>query len=45
MTTRKSLENCIYWQKLVLNQSKDLKQKERCKLAIAKLEEQLKALS
>jgi hypothetical protein len=45
MTTKKGLETSIYWQKIVLNQSKDPKQKERCKLAIAKLEEQLKAFN
>lgn len=44
MTSRKSLETSIYWQKIVVKQSKDIKQIERCKLAIKKLEEQLKAL-
>lgn len=43
MTSKKALETSIYWQKVVLKQSKDLKQKERCILAIKKLEEQLKA--
>jgi len=45
MTTRKALETSIYWQKVVIKQSKDIKQIERCKLAIQKLEAQLKALS
>lgn len=44
MTSQKTLENSIYWQKLVLAQSKDAKQKERCKAAIARLETQLNAL-
>ena len=41
---RKTIENCIYWQKAVLSQSKDPKQRERAKQAIIKLEQQLKDL-
>ena len=41
---RKTLENCIYWQKVVLNQSKEPKQIERVKQRIIKLEQQLKDL-
>ncbi len=44
MTSQKSLETSIYWQKVVFAQSKDPKQIERCRLAIAKLEAQLKEL-
>lgn len=41
---RKTLENSILWQRAVLNQSKDPKQRERAKQAIIKLEQQLKEL-
>ena len=41
---RKTLENSIFWQKAVLNQSKDTKQRERARQAIIKLEQQLKDL-
>ena len=41
---RKTIEDCIYWQKVVLNQSKDPKQRERVKQAIIKLNQQLKDL-
>ena len=41
---RKTLENCIYWQKHILNQSKEPKQIERVKQRIIKLEQQLKDL-
>jgi hypothetical protein len=44
MTNQKSLETSLYWQKLVFAQSRDPKQVERCRLAIAKLEAQLKEL-
>jgi hypothetical protein len=44
MTSIKTLENSIYWQNVVLKQSKCPKQKERARQAIAKLEAQLKAL-
>ena len=44
-TTIKSLENSIYWQRVVLNQSKDQKQKERAKKAIQNLEEEIKRIS
>ena len=40
----KTLENDIFWQKHVLLNSKDSKQKERAKNAIIKLENQLKEL-
>jgi hypothetical protein len=37
-TSIKALEVSIYWQKHVLEQSTDPKQKERCRAAIARLE-------
>jgi hypothetical protein len=37
-----TIQNSIYWQKQVIAQSRDLKQIERCKAAVAKLEQQLK---
>jgi hypothetical protein len=44
-TSPKVLENSIFWQKQVLKQSRDPKQIERCKAAIAKLEQQLKEVT
>ena len=41
---RKTLKNSILWQKAVLNQSKDPKQRDRVKQRIIKLEKQLKDL-
>ena len=41
ITSKKALETSIYWQKLVLKQSTNPKQKERCRVAIARLEAQL----
>lgn len=35
------LENSLYWQKVVLAQSKDYVQKQRVKQRIAKLEQQI----
>ena len=40
-TSKKALETSIYWQKLVLKQSTNLEQKERCRAAIASLKAQL----
>jgi len=40
-TSIKALEVSIYWQKHVLQHSKDPKQKERCRAAITRLEAQL----
>lgn len=37
-----TIENSIFWQKQVIAQSRDPRQIERCKAAIAKLEQQLK---
>jgi hypothetical protein len=37
-----TIQNSIYWQKQVIAQSRDPKQIERCKAAVAKLEQQLK---
>lgn len=37
-----TIENSIYWQKVVLKQSRNPVQIERVKRAIAKLEQQLK---
>jgi hypothetical protein len=44
MTSIKTLENSIYWQNVVLKQSKCPKQKERVRQSIARLEAQLQAL-
>ena len=43
-TSVKALEVSIYWQKHVLQQSTNPKQKERCRVAIARLEAQLNQL-
>lgn len=40
----KTLENSLYWQKVVLNQSKDKTQIERVTKAIAALQKQINAL-
>ena len=37
----KTLETSLYWQKVVLSQSKDPKQKERAKRAINKLTDEI----
>jgi hypothetical protein len=37
----KTLENSIYWQTHVLNNSKDKKQQDRCRLAIEPLQKQI----
>lgn len=42
--TIKAVETCIYWQKVVLSQTKDQKQKERAIKAIDRLQEELKQL-
>ena len=44
MTTQKALEQSIFWQQHVVNTSRDPKQIARCKAAIEKLQQQLKAL-
>lgn len=41
MNSIHTLENSIYWQTHVFNHSKDPKQKERAKLAIIKLQNEL----
>lgn len=41
MNSIHTLENSIYWQKHILANSKDPKQKERAKLAIIKLQNEL----
>ena len=43
MTSIKTLENSIYWQKHVIAQSKDPKQIARCKAAIERLQAQIDA--
>lgn len=43
-TSIKAFEVSIYWQKQVMQQSTNPIQKERCKVAIARLEEQLNKL-
>jgi hypothetical protein len=40
-STLKALEKSLYWQQVVLKQSRDPKQKERCKAAIEKLQAQI----
>lgn len=40
----KTLENSLYWQKVVLNQSKDKTQIERVTKAIANLQQQINIL-
>jgi hypothetical protein len=42
--TKDILEKSIYWQKVVLNQSKNPIQRDRVKQRIIKLEQQLKDL-
>lgn len=44
MTSRKALENSIFWQNWLLKQSKDPKQRQRAIAAIEKLQAQLRAL-
>lgn len=44
MTSRKALENSIFWQNWILKQSKDPKQRKRAIEAIDKLMAQLKTL-
>jgi hypothetical protein len=43
-STLKALETSLYWQQVVLKQSKDSKQKERCRAAIEKLQKQIDEL-
>ncbi len=40
----KTLENSLYWQRVVLRQSTDPKQKERCQRAIDRLTNQIKQI-
>ena len=40
----KALENSIYWQTHVLNNSKDKRQQDRCRLAIERLQKQIDEL-
>jgi hypothetical protein len=44
-STRGAIETSLYWQRVVLNQSKDLNQKERAKKAIEKLEAELQSMT
>jgi hypothetical protein len=44
MTSQKALETSIYWQNVVIKQSRCPKQKARCKAAIERLQSQLEAL-
>jgi hypothetical protein len=45
MTSKKAIEQSIFWQRHVVANSRDQKQIERCKAAIHKLEQQLKTLT
>lgn len=44
MTTLKALETSLYWQQVVLKQSRDPKQKARVSIAIERLTAQIEAL-
>ena len=44
-STRGAIETSLYWQRVVLNQSKDSNQKERAKKAIEKLEAELQSMT
>ena len=44
-STRGAIETSLYWQRVVLNQSKDPNQKERVKKAIEKLEAELQSMT
>jgi hypothetical protein len=44
-STRGAIETSLYWQRVVLNQSKDPNQKERAKKAIEKLESELQSMT
>jgi hypothetical protein len=44
MTTLKALETSLYWQQVVLKQSRDPKQKARASIAIEKLTQQINTL-
>jgi hypothetical protein len=44
-STRGAIETSLYWQRVVLNQSKDPNQKERAKKAIEKLEAELQSMT
>ena len=39
---RETIERCIYWQRHVMNATRDPVQRERCRRAIEKLTAQLK---
>jgi hypothetical protein len=41
-TSLKALENSLYWQRVVLRQSTDPTQKQRCQRAIERLTDQIK---
>lgn len=41
MNSIRTLETCLEWQRVVLMQSKDAKQQERARQAIAKLTKQI----
>ena len=40
----KTLENSLYWQRVVLRQSTDPKQQQRCQRAIERLTDQIKQI-
>ena len=42
MTSKKALEQSIFWQQQVIKQSRDPVQIARCKAVIARLQDQLK---
>lgn len=44
MNQASTIENSLYWQRVVLNASTDPKQRERVKQAIEKLNAELKAI-
>jgi hypothetical protein len=44
MNQASTIENSLYWQRVVLNASTDPKQRERVKLAIQKLTQELEKI-
>lgn len=43
-TSLKTLESSLYWQQVVLRQSTDPKQQQRCQRAIERLTDQIKQI-
>lgn len=45
MTSTKQLENAIFWQNYVINNTKDPKQRDRCEKAVIKLQNQIDSIN